>query len=624
MTISGITESFDVPFYEGVGGVSSQVPYPWPISIGGRTFTLELRHYQWQLPDMVRQAIDFSARPGEQSFDTGGVWLRTSGDWSLGAGQEYEDADDSNARMFAESVGIDPWTKREIKLHHDIIVSWLSSSDTIRLLPLGDYLYRMELESQELKRTQDVSTGSVSWDVVTGTPAQDLVDITTDGELVYVAAGDGIYSHDPAGLTAAAFGGAASTTIANILRFANGWLLCGVANVLSSIDAAGALTEVLTHRVNGFIWSAIAGAPSGIYAGGQASDVAQIYHIGFDDATGGLAVPVHAGELPRGEQLRSMSYYGSVILLGTSKGLRVAQINGDVNASLDIGPLIETGSDVLCTFGDSKFVWFGWSNYSATHTGVGRANLAEFRSRQQPAYASDLMLRDAQGAVTDVCRYKGQTVFAVGGSGVYAEDLAAPSSAGGTIRLGKHEWGTFEPKTFLGVQLITEPLDGSVSVTITDDAGVVTTLGTLSQAGSTCMGQLIGAGQGALSTFFDVELTLLPNEDFTLSPVVRLVSARALPVPHQIQRWVLPIICKSTVIVGAGEDIEQPQDVASVREYFVALRRAGTSVIFQEGDARRTVIVRDVSFPDGQVDRWGPGRNGLQGILFVTVDSTEG
>lgn len=111
--------------------------------------------------------------------------------------------------------------------------------------------------------------------------------------------------------------------------------------------------------------------------------------------------------------------------------------------------------------------------------------------------------------------------------------------------------------------------------------------------------------------------------DLTGTPTVRLVTARALVVPHQVQRWVLPIICAEHVVTGEGDDIEQSQNVAEVRDFFLGLRRTGTPVVYQEGTKRHLVVVRDVSFPDGQVTRWGTGRNGVQGLLMVTLDSTE-
>ncbi len=621
---SAITETFDFVFFEGLGGFSTEVPYPWPVSIGGRPFVIDLAHYAWELPDMVRQAVDFSASPGEQSFDTKGVWLRSAGDWSIGAGQEYRDASDASQRMFAESLGIDPWEKRQISLLPDTQTFATSANTTLRLLPLGSYLYLLDGQARTLRRTNNPQNVTPTLTSITGGPAADFVDLCTDGDFIYIATTTGIYRHDSsAGTTMAAYGGAASTAVADVIRFANGWLLVGVDNVLSTVDAAGALTTVTTHRVASFAWSAIVGAPSGIYAGGQGDDVAEIVHIGFDESTATLAVPVHAGELPRGETLQSLAYYGSVLLIGTSKGFRIGQINGDINATLDIGPLIETGASVRCAFGDSKFVWFGWTNYDATHTGVGRANLAEFRARQQPAYATDLMAV-AQGAATDVCRFADHTYFAISGSGWWREQYQGNVVASGTIRLGKTEWGTFEPKTFLGLQLITLPLVGEVSATIEDDAGNVTALGALTTPDTTGLGTLLGAGLGGLSTFFDIELTLeRPVTPLTEGPTVRLVTTRALAVPHQVQRWVLPIMCKGFVQIGADDQIEAPQDVAAVREFFLGLRRTGTPVAFQEGTSRHLVVVRDVSFPDGMVEQWGSERAGLEGTLVVTLDSTE-
>lgn len=617
---SGITETFEYVFYEGQGGFSTLVPFPWPISIGGRPFVIDLAHYQWALPDMMRQAIDFQSSPGEGSFDTGGVWLRSNGDWSLGAGQEYHDASDSNQRLFAASRGIDPWTKRQIALQPDTEQMLASAALAPRLLPHGSYLYLMG--DTTLQRTNNPQSAAPSFTDITGL-AGSMVGLCTDGGLIYVVTTTGIFTHDPAGTSAVAYGGAASATLANVLRFANGWLIAGVGNVLSSIDAAGALTTITTHRVAAFRWTAIVGAPSGIYAGGQGADVAEILHVGFDDQTGGLGVPVHACELPRGEQLRSLAYYGSSLLIGTSKGFRIGQINGDVNATVDLGPLISTsGADVFCAFGESKFVYFGWSNYDSTHTGVGRANLAEYRARQQPAFASDVMAV-AQGDVTDVCRFDNHTYFAVAGSGFWREQYQGNRVPTGTIRLGKSEWGTFEPKTFLGVQLTTLPLVGTVGASVTDDTGVAQEIGTLSTQGSTGLGVLLGTGLGGLSTYYEVTLTL--NRDVvdpTDGPTVRLVTSRALVVPHAIQRWVLPIICKSIVLTGKNDDIEQSQDVGAIRNFFLGLRRSGEPVTYQEGADRHTVVVRDVAYPDGQVERWGVSRDGLQGLLLVTIDST--
>lgn len=618
-----ITGFFDDVFFEGAGGLSAQVPFPYPVAIDGRAFAIELRSYQWEIPDMVRQAIDFSSRPGEQSFDTGGVWLRTTGDWSLGAGQHYLDGDRSSTRRFESSIGIDPWTYRKLSLLPDTDVAVASDSDTLRMIALGAYVYLMDGEAQTLQRSTDMQSDPPTLTDITGGPSEDLIDMTTDGDFIYLAAADGIYKHDSsAGAALVAYGGAASTTIVQIIEYANGWLLVGAANVLSSIDAAGAVTVEKTHPVAGFVWAAIVGTPSNIYAGGQADDVAELYRIGIDEATGGLAVPIHAGELPRGEKLRSLAYYGGVVLIGTSRGFRIGEVLGD--GGLDIGPLIETPGDVHAAYGEGEFVWYGLSDFDNSHTGVGRAKLSEFTLAENlPAYASDLMALES-GAVVDVLRFGGRTYFAVAGSGFWREQTDGDRVAQGTIELGKLEWGTFEPKTFLGVELVTEPLNGRIIVSQTDDNETTIELGQFDVAGANGRGRTIGAGRGSLSSFYGLTLQLVrSDDDATLGPVLRLLTARALPVPRQVQRWTLPIMCHEKIKIGPGEDIEASQDVAEVRAFFTALRKQAKPVIYQEGDAEHLVIVRGVAFPEGGVDRWGQRRRALQGTLVVTLDSAE-
>lgn len=440
------------------------------------------------------------------SFDTGGVWLRSDGDWSLGAGQSYHDAALSEQRLFHASRGVDVWTHRQLTLFPKCEVLAASLDQTLRLLPHGAYLYVMDGEAGTLKRCTNPQDQTPAFTPITGL-AGTFVDLTTDGNLVYVAASGGIFSHDvSAGTVAAAYGGAASTTVATLLRFCDGWLLCGVGRTLSTIDAGGALTTVKAHPVLAFSWTAAVGAPNGIYVGGQGDDIAEIFHIGFDAATGGLAAPIHASELPRGETLQSLAYYGSSVMVGSSKGLRLGDIQSD--GSLTLGALITTNAPVLCAFGEDRFVYFGWTNYDPTHTGIGRANLAEFRAKSQPAFATDLMADNVQGQTVSVCLFQGHTYFAVAGSGVWREMADHTLVETGVISMGKMEWGTFEPKTFLGLQLTTLPLVGQVSATLTDDAGVVTNIGTLLDIGTTGIGRLLGAGLGDLSTFYEVELTL--------------------------------------------------------------------------------------------------------------------
>ena len=55
-------------------------------------------------------------------------------------------------------------------------------------------------------------------------------------------------------------------------------------------------------------------------------DRAEVYYVGVNTSTGALLAAVHAMHLPYGETINCMEHYGGLILLGTSKGFRLALI----------------------------------------------------------------------------------------------------------------------------------------------------------------------------------------------------------------------------------------------------------------------------------------------------------
>jgi len=284
---------FDSPFYTGSGGLSDQVPWPWPIAIDGRPFAIDLAHYTWDIPDMLRASFDSSDRPGEGTFEVRGVWRRVYQDWSLGAGQLYADpakqtsADET--RQFDTSRGIDPWTARELSLLPDTESFNNAIVGPDLLLALGDWLYMVV--GGWVSRTHNPQDPSLIGEIETVVQnLAGITDITTDGATVYIATESGIRIHHAVDVspTIADYPGAAGSTDVDVLQWANGWLIAGVGGQLASIDTAGTLTNINTRPVLGWTWAAVVGAPNAIYAGGQASGSACIYSVGIDQATGGL------------------------------------------------------------------------------------------------------------------------------------------------------------------------------------------------------------------------------------------------------------------------------------------------------------------------------------------------
>jgi len=331
---------------------------------------------------------------------------------------------------------------------------------------------------------------------------------------------------------------------------------------------------------------------------------------------------VYAGELPVGESLTALAYYGSVLMIGTSKGFHVAQIGA--GNTLAIGPLIPTAQPVLCFAPEANFVWFGWSQYDSTFGGVGRANLAEFTDNLLPAYASDLMTVTPR-AVTSVARFEGHTYFGVDGEGLYREASDGSVVRTARISLGRLEWGTSVAKTFLGAEIVTEPLAGSFTATLEDETGDLTPIGGRFSPESTGRGNLLGSGLGTNSNFYGLHLLLTRDAvDTTVGPVLRTVTARALAIPKSTRTWALPIIATDEVNPDEENGPAFAQDVAGMWDFFITLRNSGRPVIFQEGlKGHHLVIVRSVALLEGEARDWSRSREAVQGTLLVTVSSAE-
>lgn len=615
-----ITLLFSDPFYTGEGGPSRNVPWPYPVALDGRGYALDLRYYSRETIDVFREARDSQALPGEGTLNPEGAWKRTRDDWSLGAGQLWADRDLSSERRFYSSRGVDIWSQpNELCLLPEV---WTPAADNstqnTKLLSTGNYLYATGLEDDTVQWTTDPSADPIVWaDEDLG---GEILDMTTDGEHVYVSVdGGGIESANLSGAFSA-MGGDAATFEATVLEFANGYLFAAEANELHQVNADGSMALVKDHFNDLFVWSTIAGSPSWIYAGGNATGLSEIYRFGVFDDTGDLSVPIHAMTLPRGEVLLTMTFYGGRMLLGTTKGLRIATIESD--GGLSHGPLIDIGHDVECFAAEGQFVWFGWTDYDedAPWTGLGRANLQEFTEPEVPAYASDLMY-PGTGAVEAVARHAGRTFFAVADVGLCTEvvDLA---QGFGEINLGRFRWGTFEPKIFLGMELVHNPLVGSVVINLRLDDGSSVEVGSHTEADSTGVGEITGVGRTTqVSDWFEVILTIEAVDG--VGPCVLRSTVRALPVPKQVDKFVLPLIIAQTTNLGELDGDERRMDVKDEFDYIHGLHSRGVPIIYQEGRSSYTVTVRKVQFGEPSNVRWDAEKDGFEGILFVTVVTAE-
>jgi hypothetical protein len=579
-------------FYTGTGA-TELVPYTFPVAINGRPYLIDTKSGDFgrQFDARVRDSVDQSTEPGEAAINPQGLWRRSQSSWHYGAGQEYSDTADAENYRFRSSKGVDVWNRGELSLLSDTTQAYATSNTNLYMSTADGRIYGSD--GQNVKYTSDWST----FTTVTGTAASNIYSLTSDGYNVFFSYANGDIDQTNAGTSAAS--NYITGIEAGTLRYVRGRLMVAgqgtdknkIWNITtapgSNANNPGAL---YTHPNTNFNWVGFAGGQNHIYAAGYAGNKSLIYKTTIKADGTALDIPTVAGELPQGEIVSGMEAYLGYIIIGLTTGFRFC--SADDNGNLVIGPLIETGTTVNSFAGIGKFVYFGWTNYDSTSTGIGRMDVSTQVSTNQPAYASDLMAT-GQGTIVDIHEYDNEPVFTVAGLGAYR---VHPTNkvASGTIDTGIYRWGVPDAKFIPKWDLRTQPLNGTVGLSVASDNGSFQSVGTQSTSGS-----LESTFDGFETKVFEAEarLTLTRSgSDATVGPVVTRWLGRAYAAPLRSQIFSVPVILHHTIRDKNGREVYVDVDYElSVLRDLVENPRV---VTYQENTDSYSVVVEDV--------RWRP------------------
>jgi hypothetical protein len=576
---------FDAGFYTGAASQTALVPALYDMALSGRPFLIDRQmdgrgQFRHVTIPLLRPQTQTSDKLGESSINPAGLWRSSVENWMKGAGQTAYDLADSDPDRFRSSKGIDPWTRWELSLLPATDQKIASANTNLQLLPVGDYLYLVD--GTALKFTQDITVGSPSWTTVTGTSGSAITSIATDGYQVYVTDGTAIYITARGGATAASW----NTQDADLLGFAKGRLMASndalAFNILTSSTKTDIVDAADIAAGTDWDWTGFASGRSCIYMSGFSGDKSLIYRTAVKADGTALDAGTVAGELPDGEIVRTIYGYLGFLLIGTDNGIRLA--TADDNGDLTIGALIETTAAVRCFEGQDRFVWFGWTNYDGTSTGLGRLDLTVLNG-SAPAYASDLMAT-VQGAVLSVVTFQGRRVFTVSGQGVFGEETTPVST--GTIDFGEVSFGIPDRKIALAYDVRHDPLDGAIVVALSADSGAFSNIGTLDTADST--GTELPIGE-TLGERFETRLTLTPTAN--VSPVVTRVVLSTIPTADTGFMIVCPVMLNEIDEMHGGL---YPRDVAEDLTFIEELRASRDVVLYQELGRAYGVTLEDYEF----------------------------
>jgi hypothetical protein len=245
-------------------------------------------------------------------------------------------------------------------------------------------------------------------------------------------------------------------------------------------------------------WTGICEGPNAIYIAGYAGDSSTVYRLSLD--TSGnvplLTKALTAADMPKGERIYALgSYVGKYMVFGTSKGIRVGQIDtsGFVSSGyITYGPItvITNGYDPASgtnlngspcksiTFND-RFAYCTVTNYidngdGTYSSGLVKIDLSREITPNQMAYATHLRV-PSTAEVPAVCVIGTTNKLAIGVTGVGVYFQSNTLVANGYIQTGQIRYFTLEDKHFELVKLRqTTPMVGSLQLSSVDANGAVT------------------------------------------------------------------------------------------------------------------------------------------------------
>lgn len=591
------SRGYRVPYYGGAG-LSSLVPNPYPVSLNGRPYLVDLEltafglsKFTEQTVPLLRQQADNSNVPSEASINPEDLWRRSMESWHHGAGQSGFDRPDSDPYRFRSSKGVDVWTKWAMSPLPDTVQK-RASMTAFFVLAAGGAVYINE--GPNLRYTADILAATPTWTAIAGMPGPDITSIASNGYNVWAAVGaSGLFVTSALGAATQLV--TTALAVSSIVGYVKGRLLVSKDNVLYNVvsNAPAALpTALLTHPNVGFVWVGFAEGKNCIYAAGYAGDQSLIYRTDVKADGTALDVPVVAGSLPAGEVVRSIQGYLNYLLIGTDKGVRLAQATNDAG-DLVLGALIPTPYPVVCFEPQGKFVWFGWSLYDGTSTGLGRMDLetigAPGLAPLTPAYASDLMVT-SRGPVVSITSFQNQLVFTVNGAGVYTESTSKVATA--TLDSGFVTYGLADPKIALAVDVKhAASLAGTYKVYLSTDGGA---FGLIGFQTSDLPDSVFPAGQVSGETFeARVELDRSAT-DTTTGPTLTRLTLFAEPSPARSRIITVPLLLNETDLLGDGQT--RNRDVAADLEDIQSAVISRQLVAFQTGSRSLAVLVKDYEF----------------------------
>jgi len=567
------TRAIAVDLGIGTGTIWQNSGVSYDVAIAGIPFFVAVkdeRPYERATAPFRKEQFDSQRDPGEQSLT--GWWLRSQNSFHTGEGiifydplsNPYSQTISTNSYRIKDAFGVNIWTPGEVSLLRSVT----QGHNTLAYLKANG-------RSSQTMRTVRYPSGSTYVDAVLLHDGYDIDRVHVDGTVdhwvdytagtsdpVYAMCDDGQYAYWVTNDTASGkleldkklisaststaptpmFTKAGITVTNAVIEHVKQRLIVAVNNVVyettTNATTSTSLTTIYTHPNTSYVFSSIAESGTAIYISGYNGVQSSIFKFTLDTTTGAMPVlsyAITAAEMPAGEVVHKLYYYLGKMMIGTSKGVRVASIDGD--GSLTYGPLIsETPHPCYDFAARDTYVWCATGLPTGNiEPGVIRIDLSQEIDTLRYAYAKDLHYDTTSHSETTACAFFGDTdqlsfcttadSSAVGY--MYLEH-ATELRTDGYVQTGYIRYNTLEGKHFKRLSGLGNFDYGSMSLQSVDLEGTVYDINSYDAA--------IGAPESAITQPFGAQDAIglrfrlyRDATDTTVGPVFKGYQLKALP-----------------------------------------------------------------------------------------------
>jgi hypothetical protein len=464
----------------------------YDVALGGLPFIYAIndsRPYVRQTAPFRKDQFDNGAEPGEQSLT--GWWIRSQMSFHSGSGIKFFDpatTDENGKYRFADSKGVDVWTKGEVTLLKDVVSTHITTGAVVGTdhQHTNQHVRSIQWSSTEGVLLHDefdvdkiAADGTVTHyiDYISGTDRK-VFAICDDGVNAYwitnkTSGGNQRLTMFKKPLTGDSTTGSSNPSATGdvtqmfqsgdieiqyaTMEFIKDRIVLCVNNRVYelSTSATSLPSPIYTNPNTNYHYTSVAASGPAIYTAGHSGiySTIQKYTLSTAGVMPTLTSAVVAAEMPAGEIVEKIYYYLGYMMIGTNQGIRVAAIN-DQDGSLSYGPLIlETSQPVYDFAARDHFVWAA-TGIGALDGGLTRLDLSSELETLRFAYANDLQVSQTTEHYTTGVAFLGTTnrlafctAHETTDGAIYLES-ATTLVPSGYLTTGNIRYGTLEPKNF--------------------------------------------------------------------------------------------------------------------------------------------------------------------------------